>query len=97
MLVAGRQRELAAALSAADVLVLPTLTDAPPRLDEERQPVGLTTLTIPFNVLGWPAVSVPAHAARGGVIPPSVQLIGPLGSEELLLGLAAQLPSQRPT
>jgi amidase len=96
VLVAGRQRELAAALSAADVLVLPTLTGAPPRFDQVGK-VGLTTLTIPFNVLGWPAVSVPAYAARDGVIPPSVQLVGLPGSEELLLGLAAQLPSQRPT
>ena len=55
----------------------------------------LTTLTVPFNVLGWPAVSVPAYQPRGdGVIPPAVQLVGALGSEELLLGLAAQLPSQ---
>jgi Asp-tRNA(Asn)/Glu-tRNA(Gln) amidotransferase A subunit family amidase len=38
---------------------------------------------------------VPAYQPRGdGVIPPAVQLVGPLGSEELLLGLAAQLPSQ---
>jgi Asp-tRNAAsn/Glu-tRNAGln amidotransferase A subunit and related amidases len=94
VLLAGLQRDLSAALSAADVLVLPTLTDAPPRFDHAGK-VGLTTLTIPFNVLGWPAVSVPAYPARAGVIPPSVQLIGPLGSEELLLGLAAQLPSQR--
>jgi Asp-tRNA(Asn)/Glu-tRNA(Gln) amidotransferase A subunit family amidase len=53
------------------------------------------TLTVAFNVLGWPAVSVPAYQPRGDrAIPPAVQLVGPLGSEELLLGLAAQLPSQ---
>ena len=95
-LLAGFERDLSAALSLSDVLVLPTLAKQPPKLEHEPRS-GLTTLTMPFNVLGWPAVSVPAHAARGGVIPPSVQLIGPLGSEELLLGLAAQLPSQRPS
>jgi amidase len=96
LLLAGLQRDLSAALSHADVLVLPTLTNAPPRLDQSGSR-GLTTLTVPFNVLGWPAVSVPAYPSRGkGVIPPSVQLVGPLGSEELLLGLAAQLRSQRP-
>lgn len=94
LLLAGLQRDLSAALSHADVLVLPTLNKTPPRRDADGRP-GLMTLTVPFNVLGWPAVSVPAFAPRGdGVIPPSVQLVGPLGSEELLLGLAAQLPSQ---
>jgi amidase len=97
LLLAGLQRDLSSELSPADVLVLPTLTDAPGRLEETGRR-GLTTLTVPFNVLGWPAVSVPAYPPRGdGVIPPSVQLVGSLGSEELLLGLAAQLPSQRPT
>jgi amidase len=95
LLLAGLEHDLAAAFSGADVLVLPTLTKAPPRLDHGRGG-GLTVLTVPFNVLGWPAVSVPAYAPRGdGVVPPAVQVVGPLGSEELLLGLAAQLPSQR--
>jgi Asp-tRNA(Asn)/Glu-tRNA(Gln) amidotransferase A subunit family amidase len=97
LLLGGLERALSAALAAVDVLVLPTLTKPPPLLDHGGR-AGLTTLTVPFNVLGWPAVSVPAYSPRAdGVIPPSVQLIGPLGSEELLLALAAQLPSQRPT
>jgi amidase len=97
LMLAGLEQELSAALAGADVLVLPTLTKTPPRRDHGGR-VGLTTLTVPFNVLGWPALSVPASAPRGdGLIPASLQLVGPLGSEELLLGLAAQLPSQRPT
>jgi Asp-tRNA(Asn)/Glu-tRNA(Gln) amidotransferase A subunit family amidase len=93
-LMAGLERELSAVLDAADVVVLPTLAQTPPRLGRSDRS-GLTTLTVPFNVLGWPAVSVPAYQPRGdGVIPPAVQLVGALGSEELLLGLAAQLPSQ---
>jgi Asp-tRNA(Asn)/Glu-tRNA(Gln) amidotransferase A subunit family amidase len=93
-LMAGLERELSAVLDAADVVVLPTLAQTPPPL-ERGDRSGLTTLTVPFNVLGWPAVSVPAYQPRGdGVIPPAVQLVGGLGSEELLLGLAAQLPSQ---
>jgi Asp-tRNA(Asn)/Glu-tRNA(Gln) amidotransferase A subunit family amidase len=92
--MAGLERELSAVLDAADVVVLPTLAQTPPPL-ERSEGAGLTTLTVPFNVLGWPAVSVPAYQPRGdGVIPPAVQLVGPLGSEELLLGLAAQMPSQ---
>jgi Asp-tRNA(Asn)/Glu-tRNA(Gln) amidotransferase A subunit family amidase len=96
-LMAGFERELTAVLDAADVVVLPTLAQTPPPLERSDRS-GLTTLTVPFNVLGWPAVSVPAYQPRGdGVIPPAVQLVGALGSEELLLGLAAQLPSQRAT
>jgi amidase len=96
-LLAGLERELAVALGAADVVALPTLTTSPPQLDDSGVS-GLTILTVPFNVLGWPAVSVPAYPPRGGGdIPPSVQLVGAPGSEELLLGLAAQLPSQRVT
>jgi len=95
-LLALLDRELSAVLDSADVLVLPTLAKPPPRLDGSDRS-GLTALTVPFNVLGWPAVSVPAHPPRGdGVIPPAVQLVGAPGSEELLLGLAAQLPSQQP-
>jgi amidase len=95
-LLALLDRELSAVLDTADVLVLPTLAKAPPRLDGGDRS-GLTTLTMPFNVLGWPAVSVPAYSPRGdGVIPPAVQLVAGPGSEELLLGLAAQLPSQLP-
>jgi amidase len=94
-LMAELGRELSAALDAADVLVLPTLAQAPPRLGRSDRS-GLTTLTVPFNVLGWPAVSVPAYRPLGdGVIPPAVQLVGALGSEEMLLALAAQLPSHR--
>jgi amidase len=93
-LLAGLERELSAVLDAADVVVLPTLAQATPQLvGSDRS--GLTTLTVPFNVLGWPAVSVPAYPPRGdGVIPPAVQLVGAPGSEEMLLGLATQLPSQ---
>jgi amidase len=94
-LLSGLERALTVALTDADVLVLPTLTHEPPLLEHSDE-LGLTTLCVPFNVLGWPAVSVPAYSPPGdGVIPPSVQLVGRPGSEELLLGLAAQLPSQR--
>jgi amidase len=93
-LMAGLERELSAVLDGADVVVLPTLAGTPPPLERSDRS-GLTELTVPFNVLGWPAVSVPAYRPRDdGVIPPAVQLVGAPGSEELLLGLAAHLPSQ---
>ncbi|MDP9981067.1 amidase [Pseudarthrobacter oxydans] len=46
------------------------------------------------NVCGLPAISIPAHwtgGARGAGLPMGIQLIGPMGSEALLLQLAAQL------
>lgn len=46
------------------------------------------------NVCGLPAISIPVHwtgGATGAGLPMGVQLIGPMGSEALLLQLAAQL------
>jgi amidase len=44
----------------------------------------------PWNVLGWPAVNVPAGLTDSG-LPLGCQLIGPANSEPLLIALAAQL------
>jgi amidase len=49
----------------------------------------------PWNVLGWPAVSVPAGLSPDG-LPLGVQLVGRPGSEATLLGLAAELERARP-
>ena len=49
----------------------------------------------PWNVAGWPAMSVPAGLSRAGQ-PLAVQLVGRPGSEATLLGLAAQLEAARP-
>ena len=46
------------------------------------------------NVCGLPAISIPVHwtgGAKGAGLPMGVQLIGPMGSEALLLQVAAQL------
>ncbi|MEO5779103.1 MAG: amidase [Arthrobacter oryzae] len=46
------------------------------------------------NVCGLPAVSIPVHwtgGAPGSGLPMGIQLIGPMGSEALLLQVAAQL------
>ena len=64
----------------------------PPPLLEAGDELRLTMLTMPFNVLGWPALSVPARAPRGdGDVPPSVQLVaGPaLGGAAARARLAA--------
>lgn len=46
------------------------------------------------NVCGLPAISIPVHwtgGAKGAGLPMGIQLIGPMGSEALLLQLATQL------
>ena len=46
------------------------------------------------NVCGLPAISIPVHwtgGASGAGLPMGIQLIGPMGSEALLLQLSAQL------
>jgi amidase len=43
-----------------------------------------------WNVTGQPAISLPLHATSDGV-PVGVQLVGPPGRDDLVLGLAAQL------
>jgi amidase len=47
----------------------------------------------PWNALGWPGLNVPAGLTPGG-LPVGAQLLGPAGSEELLISLAAQLESE---
>nr|WP_244224220.1 amidase family protein [Streptomyces tirandamycinicus] len=48
----------------------------------------------PWNVLGWPGVNVPAGFTSDG-LPVGAQLLGPEGTEELLISLAAQLEADR--
>jgi|GEM_PF-6553639 len=46
--------------------------------------------TWPWNVLGWPAITVPAGFSSEG-LPVGVQLLGPPNREPLLVSLACQL------
>jgi amidase len=84
-----------------DLLVTPTLTGPPPRLGEHRPVPGqplvawtrtaeLLRFTIPFNVTGQPAISLPLHWSEEG-LPIGVQLVAAFGREDLLLRVAAQL------
>ena len=78
--------EMAAALRDADVLVLPTVPFYPPLLaDAAGHPY--TAFTNPVNLAGFPALALPVPSA--GRLPASVQLIGPPGSEALLLATGA--------
>lgn len=60
----------------------PTLSIFPPRL-EEGDDLLVSRCTLPVNLAGVPALSLPAPTA--GPLPASMQLIGPAQSEERLL------------
>jgi len=66
----------------------------PPDLFQDRisRTVGFTAL---FNATGCPAMSVPLHWSEDGV-PQGTQFAAPLGREDVLLRLAAQLEEARP-
>ena len=57
--------------------------------------LGWVPYTQLANLTGRPAVSVPLHWTESG-LPLGVQLVGPLGSDGLLLQVAAQLEEARP-
>jgi amidase len=87
-----------------DVLVTPTTPTPPwPSLKfEGRSVIGATMgasdivpFTIPWNVSGQPAASIPAGFSDRG-LPLSVQLIGRPHDETTLLSLSAQLEAERP-
>jgi aspartyl-tRNA(Asn)/glutamyl-tRNA(Gln) amidotransferase subunit A len=92
------QQEWAARAAAFDVILMPTVPATAPRVGETelRLPLGPTTvweafisLTAPWNVLGWPAISVPMGVADDG-LPTGLQIIGPWGADEQVLDVAAR-------
>ncbi len=84
------KRELDQAFERFDVLVTPTSPTVPFKLGEKvEDPLKMylsDVCTIPVNIAGVPAISVPAGFVDG--LPVGMQLIGPAFSEELLLRCA---------
>ncbi|PRX45480.1 amidase [Prauserella shujinwangii] len=92
-------RQVGTVFDEVDVLLAPTTATPPPRADAftglpnwrtDRAIVAACPYAWPWNVLGWPAVNVPAGPTADG-LPLGAQLLGPADSEELLVSLAAQL------
>jgi amidase len=87
-----------------DVLLTPTIPTPPwPLLRFEGRGVvaatmgaaDITPFTVPWNVSGQPAASVPAGFTDAG-LPLAVQLIGRAHDETTLLSLAGQIEAERP-
>ncbi len=93
------QRRAGAIFQRADVLLVPTTASPPLPIGATEGLSGWSTDQLvagscpyawPWNVLGWPGVSVPAGVNADG-LPFGVQLLGPANTEGRLLSLAAQL------
>jgi amidase len=93
------QRRVGTVFHGADVLLVPTSASPPLPIGAtaglssratQQAIAGACPYAWPWNVLGWPGVSVPAGLTGEG-LPVGVQLLGPANSEPLLLSLAAQL------
>lgn len=96
---AQSQRRLNRIFDHVDVVVTPT-TMTPPlpiseyrshNLEAHRRAMSRAcAATWPWNVVGWPALSVPMGFTTAG-LPIGIQLLGPAGSEALLISLATEL------
>jgi len=88
-----------------DILVTPMVPAPTPRLGElgPEAPLdtmlgrlgGLTAFSMPFNVTGQPAITLPLHWGDDGM-PVGVQLVAAYGREDVLLRLASQLEAAKP-
>ncbi len=87
-----------------DVLLTPTLARTPIKAKEWSAGGLMATINAnarfapfaaPWNVTGWPAMSVPAGLDSAGR-PLSVHLVGKPGTEATLIALAAQIEAAQP-
>lgn len=93
------ERRLSLIFRVADVVLAPSTATPPPRVGEwagldiataTRAMVAACPYAWPWNVVGWPAVNVPAGRTADG-LPIGAQLLGPPCGEARLISLAAQL------
>jgi amidase len=87
-----------------DLLVTPTIPMPPPRLGEQMpdpaspltawaKAAAMVSFTVPFNVTGQPAMSLPLHWNAAG-LPIGVQFVSAFGREDVLIRVGAQLEAE---
>ncbi len=84
-------KEFEAAFAGCDLLVAPTTTTTAYKLGEKvSDPLAMyagDVLTVPMNIAGLPALSLPCGLDAGG-LPIGMQIIGPKWSEKAILSAA---------
>jgi aspartyl-tRNA(Asn)/glutamyl-tRNA(Gln) amidotransferase subunit A len=94
----GLMERLASSMSGFDAFAVPTTCAAAPKIGEEALAIGgkevevysaMTRLTLPFNFVGFPAMSVPAGGAGG--LPVGAQLVSKPFDEASLFRIASAL------
>jgi amidase len=103
--VAAWSRRMAAAYGGFDVLLSPTMPNPPIELGvaDATTPVAemqalhgdMAALALPFDVTGEPALSLPLGTSPEG-LPIGVQLVAPIGREDLLIRLGSALEVAAP-
>ena len=89
-----------------DLLLTPTAGTPPLTTEELWPPEGapwkigavygrIGAFTLPFNVTGQPAISLPLHRTDDG-LPVGVQLVAAMNRDDLLLSVAADLELAAP-
>jgi amidase len=84
-----------------DILLTPTTPELPWTLGQFTTSAGMlraasiVQFTVPFNVTGQPAASIPAGFSEGG-LPIGVQAVAAHGRDDLVLALAGQLERAHP-
>jgi amidase len=93
------RRQIGSVFRRYDVVLTPTTAQPPLPIgaidgltnwQTDKVSVAACPYTWPWNVLGWPAVNVPAGVTETG-LPLGAQLLGKANSEPQLVALAAQL------
>jgi amidase len=92
----GWRQSLSDLFGRVELLALPTLPVFPPRIDaidaDSLLPsiIEITSHVAPFNAAGTPGMAQPVPVP-GNRLPASLQLVGPLGAEELLVTTAQRV------
>jgi aspartyl-tRNA(Asn)/glutamyl-tRNA(Gln) amidotransferase subunit A len=95
---ASYRDEAAERLDGFDLLLTPAQGFVAPTYEaaaDDSLRLGITRFTNPFNALGWPALALPCGRAEHG-LPASVQLVGRLGADALVLAAGSALEAQVP-